>query len=656
MIPKLKNENYTNFGGINQKSSLYITGQTEFLKLHNVDFRLFGSLSSFAGSTQVSIVASTSPITGIADYYTSYFDGTTFSLNTQSFAVITTDGYNVCNASGNTFVPVLPYILPGNLNPVNFVLASSSVAGSTVNGALFGCNGWDFFNYQGSTVAWQFSLGKPVVPPISISRGGSGGAGLSGYLVMYYSLIRSDGLYGPALAQTYTVFGDSAISFLPPSKPNLNILPGGAGTGLSFGSFGLSGIQAWLQFNQGIPLAITPPLGLTTSAAGGFTVPYFFTAMVGGPTTGFSYGIGASWFPSIPQPADFQGSFLYGLGSTQGSDGAINISPGNPYIVEYFANQLFTAGFGNFPSRVVYSNPGTPEIAAYSNFFDVAPNEPVPISGMKTYFTTLGIWKPNSTWALSGTGPDTFVLTEVSSQYGLISSRAVCVWNQNCWFLDRKGICQFNGANVEIISTKVEPYFQRMNVQAAVTQAVMIHVKERNEVWTAIPIDGSSVNNLIVVFDYVANAWTTRTCPPGTMTALALLTQGQNKQTPYFGTSTGIIGTFGNSFIGDNGAAFTSLIKSRFIDDLGQSVTKLYRRLFLDATVPQGSTYNIAVNFYADKGTSAALQTTMTLSSFQNRMEIGIAAKSLSVEFVYNGAQFLQINGYTLEYRFQRAV
>lgn len=654
IYPKIKSENYRNLGGINLKASLYLTNETEFLNLQNVDFRVVGALSSFAGSTQFASQSSTSQITGVADYYQSYFSNPfsgTFSLNTETFSIIATDSYNVCNITGTTFAPLMQYIYGGNQNQVSWVLATNSAPAllavgqlPITNGALFGANGWDFFTYQGASTAWQFSLGKPVSFGSTITRSGAGGAGLSGFVVMYYSLVRSDGFYGPALSITYTMSGESAVSFPQPSRPDLQIMPAGAGTGLSLGSFGLSGIQAWIQLNQNLPVGLGSLLGLTTSASvAGLTVAYNYTA-VGG------------WTVTSVQPLDFQGSFLYGPGSTQGSDNALVTAAFNPYLVEYYANQLFTAGFGVYPSRVVYSNPGTPEVANYTNFFDVSPNEPVPISGMKSFFTQLVIWKPSSTWALSGTGPDTFVLTNISPIYGLISSKASCVWNQQCWFLDRKGICQFDGASVAAISNKMQPFFERMNVAAAVTQAIMIHVKERNEVWCAIPIDGSATNNIIIIYDYLANAWSTRTCPPGTLTVLNTLTLGNNKQTPYYGTASGMIGTFGNSLIGDNGQAFTSVIKSRFVDDLGQTVTKLYRRLYVDASVQPGQTFVLAVNLYSDKATGPALSTTMVLTTFQSRMDFGIAAKSISAEFIYSGATFLQINGYTIEYRFQRNV
>lgn len=621
--PKLKSETYHCQGGINTKVSLYITAEGEFLNLQNVDFRTVGALSSFAGSTILTTVGATSDITGIAGFILFPFKNAAAGSTNFLFA---TDAYNTSSVGGNTFSPPsLPNVIQGNTYQFSFALGGS---------ALFGCNNFgDFWTFQGSTVFWQAGLPKPLVTG-NQQNSGTGSGGLSGTLVLYYSLVRSDGLFGPSLGQTYTVGGGTAQSFRMPASVNMNI----GSSGLSYGSFGLSGIQVWAQLNNGLPLGLTPLIGLTTGALN-VTLPFNWTA--------------AGWAITSPQPYDYQGSFLYGLGLTQGSANVIFVGgTDNPTICEVYANQLFTTGFSENPNRVLYSNPGTPEVVDYANFFDVG-GDSVPISGMRAYFTQLMIWKQHQTFVLSGTGPDTFVLTNISTIYGCIAKNANVVWNQNCWFLDEKGIFEFNGANVQCVSNKVDDIFRRMNKTVAATSAYMIHDKIRNEVWCAIPIDNSPVNNIIVVYDYLSSAWTTRTTPPGNFTVMAAA-DGRNGKLIRYGSS-GMVGAFGSSYVGDNGTAFTSIIKTRFIEgNLGNSVTKMFRRLYVDATIPPGLTYPVTVNFYQDKGASIVYSTTMMLSAYQNRIDYGIPAKSIAVEFIYSGASFFQLSGFTIEYRYQR--
>lgn len=643
--PKMKSENYANLGGVDVKSSQYITEQMEFLNLRNIDFRTLGALSSFAGSTAFSIVNSSLPITGIADYYSSAYNlvGQTGYIQTPQAVVVAVDQENVCNLTGKTFVPLMhSRISNGVLNPTSFVLGNY----------LYGCNGVDAWVYMGSTQAYQFSLGKPVLVGSDNTTRSNTNNGLSGFLTFFYSMVRQDGLYGPAKAVTYTCSGETQIIVTPHLAPNIKMaltgFPGGpvfAPANVSIGSFGLSGIQAWVQLNTGPYYALNGLLGISLSA-GGLTIGFNFTA------------VGWSQNADIGAPYDYQGAFIYGLGSTQGGDNAQSTGS-NPNIQEYFANQLFSTGFGaSFKSRVLFSNAGTPEKADYRNFFDVAPNDPNGVSAMKAYFTQLGIFKPSQAFSLTGTGPDTFQLTQVSPIYGCISKRAVCVWNQNCWFLDKQGICEFNGANTQVISTKMQDFFDRMNVSVATQTAIMVHVKQRNEVWCAIPIDGANFNNLIVVFDYVAKAWTTAPCPAGNLTVATVLSLGQSANIPYYGNFSGLVGNWGSSFIGDNGAGVTHVIKTRFINDLGNSVTKMFRRLYLDAKVPSGSTQVVAINLYSDYSDTPAYQTTMVISNTptQQRIDFGVPGKALSVEMFYlGGGGAFQMNGFTIESRFQRA-
>lgn len=648
--PMVKTETYNCQGGINVKISEYIAKEGEFLNLENVDFRVMGALSQAMGSTMITFQnggltfnTTISSLSGIGAYN---------SANYASFALMTTarssSNNYLFNATGNTFVRVMPLIW----DPTSIGLAGGTFNNfSFANGAtsFFGANGWDFFTYQGGTSALQFGLPKPQSTGGFTGTGGSNG--LSGTLVVYWSLVRTDGLYGPTMSQTFTPTGATTYLIDVPSV----YIPS-VGSGLSAGSFGISGIQAWVSLNNSQPV--------------GPTLLFGYSGIVAGLTVGINYTGVAGWVVTTPQPYDYQGSFLYGLGLPQGSSGALGVTLGqvNPNLLEYYANQLFTAEFGTNPNRTVYSNPGQPEIADYQNFIDIG--DASILTAMKSYFTQLMFWKFNQTWVLTGSGPDTFVLTQISPIYGCIAKNACCVWNQTLWFLDSKGIFEFDGSNVQCVSNKVEAYFQRMNVKAASTTAVILHVKERNEVWCAIPVDGATSNNLIVVFDYLAQGWYVRDAPNAQMNVISALNLGQNKTQVYFPgpssfvppglsfpLSTVSMWQFGSSLTTDNGTAFTCVIKSRFVEGQGgNSVTQQWRQLYVDSVVPPGITFPVKINIYANKSTTVTYSTTMGLSQYQNRIDFGVPAKSIAVEIIYSGATFFQLNGFTLEYRFQRAV
>ncbi len=641
--PPTKTESYVCTGGINQKVSTYITPDTEFLALQNVDFRTMGALSSFAGSTQY-FSGFTYPVTGLAAFFATF---------TASPQVIGMDEYGVADITSgfSSLTTTLTQV------PLGFEQRSLVLSGSSAGlGALFGAGAGDFWTYQGGTnLAWQFSLGKPMRTSVSTTISG-GTAGIAGNLIMYYSLVRQDGFVGPSRAVTYMANGATQVSFTMPSQPNTLIGFTGGPTpapyipsNVSYGSFGLSGIQVWAQNNQGPIYQYGQLIGLTSGVLN-FTIGFGYTGAS-------FFAPGSSYQPTSPglpyrDPNDFQGAFIYGLGSTQGGidTSPVSVEGRNPQCIEYYSNRLFSA----IGSRVVFSDPGTPEQASYENFFLVAPNEPMSITNMKGYFTQLLIWKFGSTWSLGGNTTDSFNLSCQTTVYGCISKNAACVYEQKCWYLDVKGICEFNGADTAIVSNRVEGYFKRMNVPVAVNTATMIHVKERNEVWTSIPIDGSTYNNLLIIYDYLSNAWSTRTIAGENNSFIAPLTLGAAKPVVYSGGASGTVSTYSSLITGDNGQAFTSIIKSRFITQFGNSIEAMYRRLYLDVTVPQGQTYNFLVNLYADKGASPYYSVTMSVGAFQNRIDFGVPARSLAVELIYSESKFLQVNGFTLESRFQR--
>lgn len=658
---KLKSENYTNFGGVDRKSSPYITPKNSFLTIENQDFNKLGALSTTPGTTQYSVGSATTAITGLGDYYTT---NSTYGYGGVSYTLLATTYNDLCDVTGSTF-PSLLHFVYGN-NPTPFSILRNQYA--------FGCNGWDFYRYQGSTQGFLHSLPPPIMATLSFTGTTApftNGIAIFATTSIWFAYLRNDGMIGPASVGYSALapdafYGWTAMTFQLP-RFNTNV---GVGAGISFGSFGISGVLYWFErlsdntFFMGIT---TPFSGLGYSAAiSGMTyliIPPTTTSLT---VNAYDFSVVLNPFVNLGiDPEQYIGTYYYGFSQQttvpnySGITGSIPQLPlvsrqNNPQTIEAYNNQLFAGGFFYSPDAVWYSRIGELEKQDFENFFLVRANDGDIVSCIISYFTQLVIFKINSTHALTGTDPDNFVLTEVTDDYGCLSPRAACTWEQNLWFLDKKGIAVFNGANTKVISNSMENYFLRMNVPAARVQAIMIHVKERNEIWTAIPIDGATLNNIIIVYDYLADAWRTRTISQGT--ALTTLTKGIDKPVTYNGNFSGIISAYGSSYFTDNGVAFTSIIKSRFLSDLGHSVEKQFRRLFLDVAVPAGQTYIFPINFYTDQGVSPALQTTMVLSSFQNRLEFGLPAKDMSFEMFYSGGQYLQLNGFTIEYRFQRAV
>lgn len=640
--PKNKEERYSNLGGINRKVSQYLNGPMEFLDLQNTSSKVIGALQSACGSSQILSNTTTGPITGV-------FRTPPGPISIASYG-------NILVGTDNSFLgPTMAVQTPLGVTRSQWYPGFSAAyyQFQSANNITYACNGSEFFacGASNSPTALLFSLPTPVKLSGFAAGTASGSFVIGHTLVVSFAFIRSDGFIGPKVDWAPVYFGNtvSMFRFLAPTIANFNA----GGGGFSNGSWGISGLLAWFSYDG------STPKGTSAIYTPGATFSIHDTCLAGG-----------SYVVDDPQPKSGYGSFWDDY-SGNSSNAAIYNQPGpNPRTIALFNNQLFMAGMvvtardgsGNgltdSPQDTVwYSDIGDLEFRSPENFFQVRKGDGDRISCLKSYFTQLIIFKVNAISALSGTDPDNFVLSEVSDQFGCVSNNGACVWDQKLWFIDARGVCEYNGSNTNIVSQKVQYIFDRLNVDAAKITAQAIHVKERNELWFALPIDGSSTNNVIVVYDYVAEAWSTRfissALPIG---AIEQRQQVQDKSLPYFGGQSGIVYQFGASLFTDAGNAFTSVIKSSFLSNMGHSTEKMFRRLYLDASIPAGSTYTIGVNLYRNQGATAYLRTTMVISDFQKRMDFGVSGKDLAVEFVYSGGGFLQINGFTIEYRFQRAV
>lgn len=325
-----------------------------------------------------------------------------------------------------------------------------------------------------------------------------------------------------------------------------------------------------------------------------------------------------------------------------------------PQYVEIYNNQMFMCGFSQAPSTVQFSDIGNPESVQPQNNFDVRTNDGDWLTGMKSALQQLFFFKNKSFHVLTGSDPTNFVLNPISDQYGCISNNAVAVYESYLLFLDRKGICMFNGSNPQIISSKLDPIFANMNIQAAQNNAWMLHNKQRNQIWCGIPVNGSTLINQIVVYDYLLNAWTHF---DGLNTACATPGYGSLPlQTVYFGGYSSYLGVFGSSITSDFGLTITAYAQTQYFSDLGQSVEKMWRRLMINTISGIGATSIWNIAFYANYMSAISLTASMGGISLTARYELGISAKALSVRFsTSTTTDTLQLQGLTVESRYQRA-
>jgi hypothetical protein len=433
-------------------------------------------------------------------------------------------------------------------------------------------------------------------------------------------------------------------------------------------------------------------LGGSLAAGGTFTYAFAFVNSLGqmGPIseeyTVSSPTLFASYFrvPPIAQAASFGIQYIQMFRAVTGTDlaGVTNfayngsattvitdvnypnsdlVEPTNlfftlvPEYLELYNNQLFMAGFSGAQSSFYWSDIGQPESVQPESFAEVRTNDGDELSGMKNIGSALIISKFRSLHKLTGDNPDNFLLQEITDQYGCLSNRSMVVFKNRLWCLDAAGILEYDGAQYQIVSSKIEDVFRRMNQPVAVDKAVAIHAREFNEVWFAIPCDGATFNNCVIVYDYDVDCWTTY---EGWQIASLFQAKGENSLKPiHYGSMSGMVLQVSQSLTSDAGLAFTCSFEHAWVHPEGQTKQTMYRRFYMNVNPVMDPSANINLSFYTDYQASLALQTTISQAPFQSRIDFGINSRSIQAQMSYASATHqIQVYGFAYQWRFLRSV
>lgn len=267
--------------------------------------------------------------------------------------------------------------------------------------------------------------------------------------------------------------------------------------------------------------------------------------------------------------------------------------------------------------------------------------------GHRTYNGNTIVFKGTSFHKVIGTTPDDFELVELSLEFGAVSNKAIIEYNEKLLWLDRKGIVQYDGAGWRIISDGIDEIFRRMNLSAAMEKACAVHHHYRNQIWFGIPVDGSTQNNLTVVYDYLVDAWTF--FDGFNASSFGFITGALSKDTVWRGNYSGMIYFHSESFYGDNGIGISCVPFSRFEQFQGENSTNVWRRLFLDVGTASGLTGVINGQVFSDYNRTTVQATfSMYQNVFQSKAEMGVVGKAVAVQFSHHSASLpFLMNGYS---------
>lgn len=605
-------ELYDNLGGINEKASEYVTEDRFFLNLRNFGFERPGALVSRPGITDhASLPLATFLV--IPRMVVNY--------EWQNFGV---GGSNIVFDSGDKLYGLTntPLHLGSSLSsgatvsyPIDYVLAKNR---------LYFTNG-QRFAHLGITSTMKYSMPPPNnfrTGGFTVYMGGGPGASVtlpSGTYALTYGYARQiqgtslfeygERYAGPSFAFRFlaapisgTIPSWSSDRFRLPEEAGGGSVGDGEGFGASFLSIYIASPGATFEFLGIVPINVN-------------SVPV----------------TGEGTYIEVSETPDETKTFTL-----------------VPRYLEQYKNMLFLAGFSATPSTIWHSELGDVEQIEPENFIEVRTDNGDEISCLKNFQNTLIVFKKSSVHELSGESPETLYLRDVTLEYGCVNNEAAVTFENKLWFVDKRGICEYNGPNTFIVSAAVERTFSTLDT----SKAKAFHIKKRTEVWFCF-------GGTTLVYDYRAKAWTIY---DGISVEYGvgsnLLEYGLTTlDLTYFisGSSHFPLVRFKDDVFTDRGSAITLIMQGPFFKRLGDSTQEMFRRFYLDADVPSVTTV-AALNLKPDYGSSTYKSMTFVIDRFQVKKEFGISAKALSPEVVIRSSAQVTVNGYALHARFLRSV
>ena len=139
-------------------------------------------------------------------------------------------------------------------------------------------------------------------------------------------------------------------------------------------------------------------------------------------------------------------------------------------VCEVFGNRLFFAR----GSALVFSDADTLDFSTTSILF-VDRDDGESITGLKSHFGQLIVFKKTSIHVLDGDGPTTYQLRKVLSGVGCVSPHTVASSPQGVYFLGHDGAYIFNGSSAVYISHSQQPLFRRLDHEKAYLAVATYH-------------------------------------------------------------------------------------------------------------------------------------------------------------------------------------
>ncbi len=302
-----------------------------------------------------------------------------------------------------------------------------------------------------------------------------------------------------------------------------------------------------LLFNQDLNTSAFDGFGRFDLESGGGTTSYMVVASA--PSVISSLSSSSTWttinggHPITPgHNAEFvqannQIFILNGFDNTSWWDGTTWTTGGtypgasSPPVVTtgaWLSNYLFLAGNSTNQDYLYVSDNLAPNSFQGNQIIKVNSGDGQPIKKVLNYRTgDLIVYKERSIWDLNVTGVNAtctpqpicaWQLTPITTDVGTLSPRSVVTLGNDQWFLSSApfGIrsvirSQFDKTFVNLVSQPIQDIFDGTNIDGTILNTEQVSkaaaVYFDNKYIISIAVSGSSVNNLVLVYDFITQTW-----------------------------------------------------------------------------------------------------------------------------------------------------
>ena len=184
-------------------------------------------------------------------------------------------------------------------------------------------------------------------------------------------------------------------------------------------------------------------------------------------------------------------------------------------VIERYAERIWGGAITDDPDMLVYSAPFDPTnwTANTEHPEDGAGDINQPswdgdsFTALRAFGSQLIAFKKTRVWRVLGTDPGEYTFKE---QYGGGAPYAatIAVDSERIFMLTRQGVVVYDGLAVNPFQQEyAEELFGRMNVEALNSACACIW---REKLYCAIPLDGSAINNAVLIYNTVDGTWLLR--------------------------------------------------------------------------------------------------------------------------------------------------